>query len=1019
MKRVRIEFTFLALLFISFNALSQTRIVHSLNRSTKTISIQQNSSQLSSLRILALMVDFQTDTDSRTAGKGSFLKRGESWGYLDPAPHDSAYFANKILFVSNYFRKVSNGKLTISGDVWGKVITLSKPMSAYAPPTIGDDFSKLVECIAESWRTADSLFSEIDFSQYNTFVIFHAGSGRDIDIVNLLGYNPTPYDLPSLFIDSATISRSSSEISVDNGQMKITHTLFLPETESRILDIIPADTLQLSINGLFAALIGNRLGLPDLYDTKTGRSGIGQFGVMDGAGIFAYNGIFPPEPSAWEKMTLGWLEPIQVRNSSTLTLPAVGLSTTGMDTVYKIDISPSEYYLVENRNRDPLNNGQTLTVVDSSNQIKTLTFLADTSGFNLYSIISISGSVIDVEDFDWALPGYIDSTHRYDGGGILIWHIDDNVIEANHITNTINAGTIHGIDLEEADGSQDIGQSYGEYSAGSGTEYGSPLDCWFEENNAFIYKNRFDESTFPNTHSNTGARSLISIRDFSKRLPIMTFSVDIGSIGINRIESLQRTLQPHEAGTVASLDSILILTSGSSIYVLSSNGKSLLSNSDGELSSSGGSSEVACKRLSNSELLIASVHGKTVYSWILTDGNNDGIYENIQNYSKNLSASISTSPALVHLNGNTAIAFGNENGMLWFIDSSCVVLDSIQCASTTISAIAFLSDVNARDSFFVAAGNKIYSRTSSAELNFSPSTAVIGTTKDNTGEWIAVGEKFGKRFAVYSASLQEQYWSASLPVDSICSIAIGDINGDGWNEVLINGGSALVAYNKYGAMVENFPIHLLTNELFVGTPLIADINDDGVAEVLTISSQGILRIYKKDGTMLSGTPLQLSTAGTNNLALMNVGGSPGICILHAQGIVSGIKFSSPFSSSENYWTQEQGSSQRFGFAYASTHSIQSVKELLPANRAYNWPNPVRGNSTFIRFYVSDQSDVTILIFDLSGNSITSLKTIGKPNVDNEIEWNVTNIQSGIYFAHLEAKSATRSSSTIIKIAVVK
>ncbi len=171
--------------------------------------------------------------------------------------------------------------------------------------------------------------------------------------------------------------------------------------------------------------------------------------------------------------------------------------------------------------------------------------------------------------------------------------------------------------------------------------------------------------------------------------------------------------------------------------------------------------------------------------------------------------------------------------------------------------------------------------------------------------------------------------------------------------------------------------------------------------------------------MLSGTPLQLSTAGTNNLALMNVDGFSGICILHAQGIVSGIKFLSAFSTSENYWTQEQGSSQRLGFAPASTNSVQSISELLPANRAYNWPNPVRGNSTFIRFYVSDQSDVTIHIFDLSGNSITSLKTIGKPNVDNEIEWNVTDVQSGIYFAHLEARSATRSSSTIIKIAVVK
>ena len=31
---------------------------------------------------------------------------------------------------------------------------------------------------------------------------------------------------------------------------------------------------------------------------------------MDGQAIFAYNGVFPPEPSAWEKIFLGWATPV-------------------------------------------------------------------------------------------------------------------------------------------------------------------------------------------------------------------------------------------------------------------------------------------------------------------------------------------------------------------------------------------------------------------------------------------------------------------------------------------------------------------------------------------------------------------------------------------------------------------------------------------------------------------------------------------------------------------------------------
>jgi len=103
----------------------------------------------------------------------------------------------------------------------------------------------------------------------------------------------------------------------------------------------------------------------------------------------------------------------------------------------------------------------------------------DITGFNNWDVTGIRGSVVDVSNYDWAIIGQTDSTKKYDGGGILIWHIDENVIQDGLSTNSINVNLDHrGVDLEEADGAKDIGQFYESMTAGSGTETGWPLDCW-------------------------------------------------------------------------------------------------------------------------------------------------------------------------------------------------------------------------------------------------------------------------------------------------------------------------------------------------------------------------------------------------------------------------------------------------------------------------------------------------------------------------------------------------------------
>jgi hypothetical protein len=264
------------------------------------------------LRILGVMVSFQIDRDETTFGNGKFgsiytVNYGNS--IIDPLPHDRSYFAAHLDFVKNYFSKVSKGNLTIEYNILPDTFSVPEVMRNYSPGINSDDFTPVAEFASKAWEIADSIYSNFDFSRYDLFAVFHAGVGRDISLPGSIG---NERDIPSIYIGENSPQKIS--VPVSNGSFIISNSMIIPETESRELTAIDGSKVlfEISINGLLAASAASHLGLPDLFNTQSGLSAIGRFGLMDGQSIFAYNGLFPPEPSAWEKIRLGWAEPVTV-----------------------------------------------------------------------------------------------------------------------------------------------------------------------------------------------------------------------------------------------------------------------------------------------------------------------------------------------------------------------------------------------------------------------------------------------------------------------------------------------------------------------------------------------------------------------------------------------------------------------------------------------------------------------------------------------------------------------------------
>lgn len=1022
------------------------------------------------VRILAVMVQFQEDADSRTTGNGRFDLSATSNPIIDPPPRNRQYFENHLTFVENYYRKASKGKTVTRATVIDQVFTLSGPMASYSPPKSGPN-TAVGNIAVEAWGAVDASGLVPDFSPYDCFVVFHAGVGRDIDLVSILGYDPTPLDIPSLYLGinafRSFYGQDYQGIPVNDGTFHITNSIIMPETESRLLPGISGDVLlELGINGLLVASVGNFLGLPDLFDTRTGRSGIGRFGLMDGQAIFSFSGLFPPEPSAWEKYWLGWIEPITLTaGEHTVVLPAVGVS----DTVYRVPISAQEYYLVENRNRDPQRNGQTVTSIFNG-VTETRTFLRDTSGFNAFNISALSGVVTDVEDLDWSLPGGVAGDGTFFDGGVLIWHIDEAAIADGLATNGVNADPLRrGVDVEEADGSQDIGQEYGFLTPGSGSEEGTPLDFWFDGNSSPVFTNTFGPTSYPNSYSNSGANSHITIKNISERGPVMTALVQVGSSTISPLFGFPKTVEKKLTRPSLTIGDItgdgaaeMILTTtdtaattprppgaqlpvdvSSSIYAWNTSGAAALPGGP----TSGLFAQVpAGISFASSPLVV----GASVIAY----GNGDS-----GGYLSGYSSTIVPSESLAHqwmertFNGirvttlgaiDSILAVGTNKGKVNFYFLDGLPVATFSMGSDTTVEVRGISRYLGTDAFVLTGSSGVVYKSSllltgggidstyvkldvgrpiagpAASGGFGPSNSDVRIVFTTTDGWLY-------------ALTPEMGPVAGFPVhvgEGVSNtVALADVDGDGYRDIVVFSRNRIHAFNRAGASLDYFPVAIPSPQPIASNPVVADVDGDGNVEVVAVTADGLVVAYDRTGRMAPGFPLQAGT-GSQSVAVFDVP------ILSLSTIDIGLAVASsgtgsivawktgstrfPYDAARvRPWPQYQKDEQQSGLALEPLTGSPLSPRFFPADRAYNWPNPVYDGTTFIRYFVKDDATVNIKVFDLAGDLVTEFAGPGIGGVDNEVEWNVRDVQSGVYFARIEANGSAGGGVAIIKVAIVK
>ncbi len=965
------------------------------------------------LKILAVMVSFQNDRDGTTFGNGKFGSiYSQNYGnnILDPLPHDKSYFEAHLKFVKNYFEKVSNDQLVVQYTVLPDTFSVSQTMRNYSPPNNSDDFSSLADFSKEVWQKADALNPGFDFSDYDIFTIFHAGVGRDISLPGSIG---NENDLPSVYLSFDALQNifgpDFNGFPVSGSSYNIKNSMIIPETENREIESIGGSVLfQVSINGLLAASVGSHLGLPDLFDTETGLSAIGRFGLMDGQAIFAYNGTYPPQPSAWEKIFLGWTQPVEVNpgnySVNITTDLAAGLNDT---TILKVPINSTEYYLVENRERDANNDGSKITFQVNGNTF-TRTFTKDTTGYYSYDVDSVDGVVTDVDEFDWAVPG----------NGIVIWHIDQNIIDAKIAANKINTDKYNrGVDVEEADGIQDIGEQFTTVFGDVVIGEGGPEDFWYRDNPSELYENKFSKDTRPPAVTNSGANSLITMSGFSDISNTMSFRIAFGDSTIVPLFSRNTGYSGSNFHLTAIQNYFTFgLEADSALYFLNSSGAEAMPYIEG-LSSN----KIAAFNNQNVQH-IAGTKGRHLaeYLW-------DGTTQFIVYLTRN---DVITTPPVIRYLPDThqpQILIGTSAGKI-------IMYKPAELPSTVMEvqdSLDFGSDLTvqqiASDSSFIAAVFSSVNRTEPYKgyqdnhgnnVSFQDETPLkLGITKDGSGNYVAVVLTSSKNFYVISENKITAQWNVS-GTSEINSFAIADLKQDGENYIIYNNGEAIEARNLNGSVADNFPFKDPDNREFTGNILAADFEGDDNAEIIASTVDG--RIFAIDGgtgKTVYGFPISTGSELSAYPVLYTDNGKISLAAYNSNMNLSAWNIG--LTEGNISWGGEYANSENSSFVKAA--SGQNIAAgFFPADKAYNYPNPVYDGQTYIRYYVSEDAKINIKIFDLAGDYVAELNDDAQGGLDNETLWNVGDIQSGVYLARIEVTgSSGKTDSKIIKIAVVK
>ena len=989
-----------------------------------------------------------------------------------PVDSSTAYFDRILFFMNQYWSQVTGGQITLQPTLWDSVFTLPHPQAYY-----GDDDhyqERLVFMMRDMVALADST---IDFRPYDSIVIFHAGQGQEADVLNdskqmVWSAFVTQEDMKTVLPDSTgAVGIKTNDPITPGNFLRVKEGVILPESESQ-------DGYVFGMTGVCCHEFGHQLGLPDLYDTTGdvgGNSqGLGAWDIMS-TGVWNANGFVPAEPSAWSKAFLGVLPTTRALTDQAVTLSQVERLVGPHPQILEIPVTQSEYFLVENREQD-LNQNGTFDF-DDVNGDGSFDFYAD----------SYAGA-----EFDFFLPGegqgsgiliyHVDESKLAAG-------LANNTVNGDRDRKAV--------DVVEANGVQDLDDPPNGFNGGSPDDVWRAgwRDHWTPTTSPSTEAYGHIPTGISVTNI-SAADSLMSFTlSFDRLKPgwpvvlggrarnngVPPLAVDLNGDG--RLELIVPVQRLNNTGGVYILEpdgtDLLDRDSNPStrdVFLNTATGVTatpcvgdidgdgrldiVLQTLDGALYAMHADGTEVLDGDSNAAtlgVLVAPNAGSAGGQPILADLDGDGAMEivrgrsatpvsggsfltayringaSVQQFSIPIGGATATPAAAGDLNGDGLPEIVVASRRAGVGDNS---FQALSIANWEIFNDPLLpTDATDFADYVVEPGG--YSAPILTDLNRDGKLEVV--VSDKTGALHAFDFNFAPHIA---GDLPSDYVTAKeLPgwptkptaVGALSEVSIGDLEHDGFPEVLHEGGQCIVAAVHYsGTDRAGYPIAARdvlapADSTAFWPPLVADVDQDGTLDVLPVLPDGSRPAFRANGSRIPGFGEFGSTG---------MGSPPMLIDLDNDGIAEWVEVfdqvplnpqvqidvrSTTVPANRVAWPQYRLGPTRAGLVPTGPAGPAAGTSLL--SQVYAFPNPSHSGTTFIHYRLAgDARAIRLKVMDPTGKVVAEPATGAADllgSAEHAVPWNHASMASGVYLCRVEVESDRGVEVTFTKLAVTR
>lgn len=279
--------------------------------------------------------------------------------------------------------------------------------------------------------------------------------------------------------------------------------------------------------------------------------------------------------------------------------------------------------------------------------------------------------------------------------------------------------------------------------------------------------------------------------------------------------------------------------------------------------------------------------------------------------------------------------------------------------------------------------------------------------------------------------------------DETSGIAIGDINGDGYPEIVFLGDNLVYALDRSGLPIAGFPVKISRGAPvygFFSDPILVDVTGDDTPEILVPSSEGLVYAFTGKGKQVTdGFPIAAGSYedmdSTKVIQPMSIfvanavsdkkSAGPELYALHRNNLTAFRlrKAKTDAATSNAAWLLPAGGNERTGYFDASKlGEVKKVSAKDEISEFFMFPNPVRGGVAKARFEIGAAAkNATLELYDITGLCVFKTKMSDVKQGRNQFEkLDLKHLGSDVYTARLKVKfESGKTKQKLYRVGVVK